>query len=353
MGPGVLLKVKVSYNLLCMPKKLLPGTITDNFIKVQAAFLGANLIWGAASAVIKYTLGYIPPFTFLYLRFLIVCVIVLPITIHQLKKEPVRKADYLNFFLLGLFSQTSLILPFVALKFTSVLDYTIIGVMASVLTVYAGHYFYKDRVNKGMKVGLALASLGTILIVLEPILWGDGDAGRVSDRILGNVLGLFYALTWVIYVIWTKFSMGGRSGALKKTLSFINIRPMAGKYSAATVVLLSFYVGLVTLVPLAIFENLNMSGESNFSLLNIDIKGTVGLLYMAVFSSIVAYWLSHWGLENAKVSDFAIFGYLAPVFALPFAYLILGELPNTLMLIGVAFIAAGVVVAEKNNRHER
>src|SRR3990170_2906716 len=81
-----------------MPKKLVPGIINDNFIKVQAAFLGANLIWGAAGAVIKYTLEYIPPFTFLYLRFLIVCVIVLPITIYQLKKKPIRKADYLNFF---------------------------------------------------------------------------------------------------------------------------------------------------------------------------------------------------------------------------------------------------------------
>ena len=69
-------------------------------MKVQAAFLGANLIWGAASAVIKYTLEYIPPFTFLFLRFLIVCVIVLPITAYQLKKEPVHKNDYLNFFLL-------------------------------------------------------------------------------------------------------------------------------------------------------------------------------------------------------------------------------------------------------------
>ncbi len=333
-----------------MPKRFLPKTIPGSFMKVQAAFLGANLIWGAASAVIKYTLEYIPPFTFLFLRFLIVCVIVLPITAYQLKKEPIHKNDYLNFFLLGLFSQTTLILPFVALKFTSALDYTIIGVMASVLTVYAGHYFYKDRINKGIKAGLVLASLGTILIVLEPVLWGNGSTNTVPERILGNVLGLFYAITWVIYVIWAKFSMGERSGLLKKTLGFINIKPMTGKYSAATVVLLSFYVGLFTLIPLAVLENLNVAGNITFNLLTIDIKGVAGLFYMAIFSSIVAYWLNHWGLEKAKVSDFAIFGYLAPVFTLPFAYLLLGELPNTLMLIGTALIAAGVVIAEKNNR---
>ena len=332
---------------------MLPKSISNNFIKVQAAFLGANLIWGAASAVIKYTLEYIPPFTFLFLRFLIVCVIVLPITVYQLKKEPVHKNDYPNFFLLGLFSQTTLILPFVALKFTSALDYTIIGVMASVLTVYAGHYFYKDKINKGIKGGLVLASLGTILIVLEPLLWGNGSTNTIPERILGNILGLFYALTWVIYVIWVKFSMGERSAPLKKTLSFINVKPMSGKYSAATVVLLSFYVGLLTLIPLAVLENLNMADGSSFNLLTIDIKGVAGLLYMAIFSSIVAYWLNHWGLENARVSDFAIFGYLAPVFTLPFAYLLLGELPNTLMLIGTALIAAGVVIAEKNNSSRR
>ncbi|HAI62834.1 MAG: Transmembrane protein [candidate division WWE3 bacterium GW2011_GWF2_41_45] len=332
-----------------MPNRPLPKSIPDNFMAVQVAFLGANIIWGAATAVIKYTLGYIPPFTFLYLRFMIVCLVVLPLVALQLKKEPIHKSDYLNFFLLGLFSQTSLILPFVALKFTSALDYTIIGVMASVLTVYAGHYFYHDKINKGITAGVVLASLGTILIVLEPILWGNDGGGRAAERILGNVLGLFYAMTWVVYVIWAKFSMGGKSHSLKKTLSFIKIKPMTRKYSAGTIVLTSFYVGLITLIPLAVFENLGLAGESNFDILSIDIKGVLGLLYMALFSSIVAYWLNEWGLENAKVSDFAIFGYLAPVFTLPFAYLILGELPNTLMLIGTAFIAAGVVIAEKNN----
>ena len=332
-----------------MPNGLLPRSIHSTFIKVQAAFLGANIIWGAATAVIKYTLDYIPPFTFLFLRFLLVCVIVLPIVAHQLKKEPIHKSDYLNFFLLGLFSQTSLILPFVALKFTSALDYTIIGVMASVLTVYAGHYFYNDKINKGITTGLVLASMGTVLIVLEPILWGKDSTAPVAERILGNLLGLFYALTWVVYVVWAKFSMGKKSGTFKKTLNFIKIRPMTRKYSAATIVLASFYVGLLTLIPLALFERLTMAGNVAFDLLTIDIKGVAGLLYMAIFSSIIAYWLNEWGLEKAKVSDYAIFGYLAPVFTLPFAYLLLGELPNTLMLVGTAFIAAGVVLAEKNN----
>ncbi|KKS31838.1 hypothetical protein A2380_01995 [candidate division WWE3 bacterium RIFOXYB1_FULL_43_24] len=332
-----------------MPRRILPKSISGNFIAVQAAFLGANIIWGAATAVIKYTLGYIPPFTFLYLRFMIVCIVVLPLVAHQLKKEPVHRSDYLNFFLLGLFSQTSLILPFVALKFTSALDYAIIGVMASVLTVYAGHYFYHDKINRGITAGIVLASLGTILIVLEPVLWGHDSNGAVAERVLGNILGLFYALTWVVYVIWAKLSMGGKSSNLRKTLSFIKIKPMSRKYSATTIVLISFYVGLVTLIPLAVLENIGVTGASAFDILSIDIKGVAGLLYMALFSSIIAYLLNQWGLEKAKVSDFAIFGYLAPVFTLPFAYLLLGELPNTLMLIGTAFIAAGVLIAERNN----
>jgi drug/metabolite transporter (DMT)-like permease len=332
-----------------MLKNPLPKNISDAHLKIEIAFLIANVIWGAATPVIKFTLDYIPPFTFLYLRFLLVCLLILPWIAHQLRSEPISKSDYLNFFFLGLFSQPSLIIPFVALKFTSALDFTIIGVIGTVLAVYAGHYFYKEKINKGIVVGLVLASLGTVFIVLEPILSGHNNGNSVFERTMGNVLGLFYAIVWVIYVIWSKYSMGETSKMLKKTLSFIHLRPMTKRYSPTTIVLCSFFVGLFTLIPLAIIENIKINSMGNFNLFAIDYRGVLGLLYMAIYSSIVAYHLNQWGLRYVKVSNFAIYGYLAPVFTLPFAFLLLGEFPNTFMFAGAALITIGVVVAERAN----
>lgn len=332
-----------------MPKRKLPNSFPTQYQKVMLAFLGAHLIWGAANAIIKFTLEYIPPFTLLFLRFLIVCIIVLPILSHELKKEPINSKDYFNLFLLGVFSQTVLIIPFVALRFTTSLDLAILGVIGAVLTVYAGHYYYKEKVNKWVNWGLILASGGTLLVVLEPLLLGHNNGITVMERTLGNILAFFYALFWVIYVIWTKYSMGESSEKMKRTLKFLRLRPMTKPYSAGIITLSSFFVGLLTLTPLAVLENIGIGASQNFDILTIDIRGVAGVLYLAIFSSIIAYWLNQWALHKGKASDYAIFSYLGPILTFPFAYLILGELPNSLMLIGSALIAAGVVLAEKGN----
>jgi len=341
--------VKVSYNFQRMPKKQLPNTFPTQYQRVMIAFLGAHLIWGAATAVIKYTLDYIPPFTLLFLRFLIVCIFVLPILSHQLKKEPINKKDYLNLFLLGVFSQTALVIPFVALKFTTALDLAILGVMGAVLTVYAGHYYYRDKINGWVSWGLFLASAGTLLVVVEPLLLSHNNEVSMLERTLGNILAFFYALLWVVYVIWTKYTMGEGSEKIKRTLRFLHLRPMTRNYSATIITLSSFFVGLATLTPLAIIENMGIGSTQNFDILTIDIRGIAGLFYLAIFSSIIAYWLNQWALHKGKASDYAIFSYLAPIFTFPFAYILLGELPNSLMFVGGILIAIGVFLAEKGN----
>lgn len=332
-----------------MHVKFLPKKDRDNIIKINAAFLLVSIIWGAANPIIKFSLDYIPPFTFLFLRFLLIGIVVFPIIYFQLKKEPIHKEDYGNFFLLGLFSQTALALTFVGLKYTTSLDYTIIGIMSSVLTVYAGHYFYKDKINKWIKIGLLIASLGTFLIVLEPAVAGNTGDHTPLERIFGNILAVANALTWVVFIIWSKFSMGQKSEMLKKTLSFVHLKPMKRNYSPTTVIMITFYVALVTFMPLAIIENLYIPLETPFNMLTIDFRAVIGILYTSLLSSITAYWLHQWALANSKVSNAAIFAYLSPVFTVPFAYLILGELPNTLVIVGAALIAVGVILAEANN----
>lgn len=319
-------------------------TPTSDVVLPYVAILVTTLIWGAASPVIKYTLRFIPPLTFLFLRFLIVCIVLLPYLYFELKKTKINKKDYLNFFLLGLFSQSALAIYFIGLNYTKVLDAAIIGVMGSIMTVAAGNYFYKDEVDSRVKIGLVLASLGTILIILEPALTGNNIIA-IEHRILGNLIILFYHLFWTVFVVWSKMSMGENSPVFKKTLSFIHLKPMTKKYSPILITSISFYIGLITLIPLATLEN--MYSSTAFDIVFIDHRGLLGLLYMALLSSIVAYMCYEWALEHIKVTDISFFGYLGSIFTIPFAYILLGELPNGFMVVGAIIIAIGVYIAEK------
>lgn len=329
-----------------MSKNKLPSKLPIGYIFL----LIATILWAAAGPIIKYTLSYIPPLIFLFLRFLIVCVIMLPYAIYELQKIKINPKDYFNFLLLGIFSQTSLALIFIALKYTTATDNAIIGVLGSIFSVVTGSYFYKEKVNKDLKIGLILASLGAVIVVIEPFFSGNSSVPLI-DRIFGNTLLLIYNFFWVMFIIWSKMSMGERSHLLKKTFSFIHIRPMSKEYPPTLITTICMFVGLFTVAPLAVFEMMGVFGDiQGFNVMEIDYSGILGLLYMAIFSSIVAYVAYQKSMKLVKVSDIAFFHYLSPLFALPVAYLVLGEVPNKFVIIGSIFIALGVYIAEiKNN----
>ncbi|MBU0535242.1 DMT family transporter [Patescibacteria group bacterium] len=327
-------------------------TLKNDLFLPHLALVCATVLWGAANPVIKLTLGYVPPLTFLFLRFLTACFILLPYIIYQIQKTKIAKKDLINFFLFGLLSQTSLAFIFVGLEYTTVLETTIIGVLGSIMVVAAGHYFYNDKVNRQVKIGLLVATLGTLFVILEPLITKNFHDRKILERVLGNSLILMYNITWVLFIVWSKFSLTGeKSKLMKKSLSFLHLKQMSKEYSSSLLTATSLYVGLITIMPLALLENMGLLGQlSSFNILSIDNRGILGILYMAIGSSIVAYMIYQWSLKYVTVSDTAFFGYLSPIVTLPFAYLFLGEVPNRFMFIGGLAIAAGVVIAEKNLR---
>ena len=330
-----------------MRKNKLPNKLPIGYILLVTA----TFLWAAAGPVIKNTLNYIPPLTFLFLRFLIVCIVLLPYTIYEIQKVKINHKDYFNLILLGIFSQTSLGLIFVGLKYTTATDNAIIGILGSILSVIAGHYFYNEKVHKELKIGLFLASLGTLIVVIEPLL-SQSQNVNILERIFGNTLILIYNFFWVAYIVWSKMIMGERSKILDKALSFIKLRPMSKEYPPTLLVSISMFVGLFTMAPLAVFEMIGFFGNTQtFNLNQMGLEAIIGLLYLALFSSIVAYVSYQKAIKMVKVSDVAFFHYLSPLFTLPVAYVILGEVPNEFVIVGSIFIAIGVYIAEvKNNK---
>jgi drug/metabolite transporter (DMT)-like permease len=324
-------------------KTRLPKTIFLAF----AALFATNAIWAIAGPVIKLTLEYIPLFTSLFFRFSIVCLILLPFIIIELKKNPIYKGDYFNFFVLGLSSQTSLVLIYAAFKYTSALDATIIGLIGTLISVAAGHYFYKEKVSSGVKAGIIIASIGTLITVIEPLLTSGGAINLDTEtRLWGNILALLYNFCFLLYIVWSKMSMGEKSPLLKKALHFIHLKPMGKKYSPFILMGTTFYVGLLTFIPLALLENLGLFGPITLNATSFNISSIFGLLYMAVLSSIVAYLGFEWALHYVTVQDSAIFSYLQPILTVPAAFILLAEVPTTAALVSAAIIGLGVIVAE-------
>jgi len=106
-----------------MPSKKI---LTKSLLLAHLALLIATIIWAAAGPVIKLTLDYLPTFTFLLFRFLLVGVILLPFILLEVRRNPIDRRDIINVLLLGLLGQSSIAFIFEGLKYTSALDSAVI-----------------------------------------------------------------------------------------------------------------------------------------------------------------------------------------------------------------------------------
>lgn len=327
-------------------------------ILAYSALFLSTLIWALATVVIKITLNYIPLFTFLFYRFLIVGLVLLPFVIKELQKVKVPKSDLPTLVLLGILGQSGILLIFAGIKYTTTIDAAILGAIAPLFIIAGGHYFYKDKLTPKLKKGMVLALIGTLIVALEPIFAPishnaeaiiNTQTYSTTWRIIGNILVLIYNVSFAGYIILSKEVMGEKSPVLTGTLKEVSIKPLKGQYTPFLHTALSFYIALGTFLPFAVLEKVGYFGATPtaFSIAEITIVPLMGLLYMALISSIIAYTVFQWGLDRTSASDTGMFSYLGTVLTLPFSFVLLGELPTGITLLGTFLIAAGVVIAEK------
>ncbi|GMR19062.1 MAG: DMT family transporter [Patescibacteria group bacterium] len=296
-------------------------------ILAYLALLTTVIIWGVAGPVIKVTLRDIQPFAFLALRFFINVIIISPILYFYLKKHPIRWGDLPRLSLLTLLGTTiSLSLIFLGLERTTVLDAVLIIATVPIFIVAGGALFLKEQVTNLEKAGLVLAFLGVLITILQPV-WEGGVFAQ--ENLIGNLFILASNVSWTTFTLLSKKDYQHHSPFLITSASFI--------------------LGFLAFIPLALIE----SPSFLTTIYQLPTTAFLGVLYMSLLSSIVAYLTYAWGLSKIEASEAALFLYLEPLFAAPFAYLWLGEAVTTTFLIGAAVIAFGVILTEYRPPHLR
>lgn len=307
----------------------------------------AILIWSLAPSIVKIVLGKIDPLPFLILRFLSVVVFLFPIYWHIFQKSFIKKKkyswyDWKNIIIYSLLSQTSLILFFIGLDYTTAVDSIILALSAPLITIAAGHYFFRDKLNLLKEIGIFIATIGTLLVVIEPLLTKQN--GDPVDRFWGNMILILFHIVGSFWVVYTKFLFGTNSLVLISLMKKVGLKLHKKKYDIFEVNMLSFLVAFITLVPFALL-NLETYIQQTLSLGWVEI---LGIIYMGLLSSAAAYILYTKAQSSLSVTEVSIFTYISPIFAIPASFLILNEVPTTYSYIGIAIILIGLFIAEKS-----
>ncbi len=287
-------------------------------------------IWGFSTPIIKFTLGGVSPLLFLFYRFLISSIAAFFIFLFTGFHFPKDNQTRLILIVYGILSTSvSLGLLFFGLENTTALDSTLITLAAPLLISAAGVVYLKEHVTNKEKLGMGIALVGTILTVLGPLTQA-GEGGKVFS---GNLLTFLYLLVTIIPSIQAKI-------LLRK-----NITPIM-------MTNLSFILGFLTIAPFVVLKYSSIEIFSMFT--SLSFPYFLGILYMALLSGTLAYFLSNEAQKTIEVGEASVFTYLYPIFTTPLAILWLGEKITPYFVVGAIIIGIGVMIAEfKKTRYNK
>lgn len=284
-------------------------------IRIAILFLIlANVIWGASFPIYKWAIEDIPSLTFVFLRFYIGALIMLPFVYKDLR---IARQDWWNLFWLSFIGITITIsLLILGLKLSTSINAPIILSAGPIVLIIGSFFYLKERLKRKVVLGTFVSLIGVLTIVLLPV-FKDG----LDGSLLGNI-----------------FLVGAAIGSVIHALLLKKILP---KYKALTIAFWQFLIGSLPLLPFFFIE-LNQTHWTQ----DINMKVLIGIFFGAVLATAVAHSMFAYGMKFIKASEVGIFTYVDPIATIIIAIPLLHEEITPLYLLGSLFVFLGIFVAE-------
>lgn len=281
-------------------------------LRITLSLLLVSILWATAFPGIKIALESFSAGHLTLLRHILASFSFLLIMLFKKEQLLPKKRDIPLFFLLGLLGYT---IYHTALNFgelhVSAGTASLIIAAAPAFTNLVAFFILKDRLRLLAWLGILISFAGVVLIVL-------GENSEFGINI--------YALLVLLSAISASFYTVMQKRVLKR-------------YSALQVTAYATWAGTIPLFLFAQGLPSSIAAASSNALL--------ATIYIAVLPSAIAYTLFSYAISHAPVSLVTSFMYLVPVFSLLFAWLLLGEIPSVISLIGGSVAIFGVVLVNR------
>jgi drug/metabolite transporter (DMT)-like permease len=299
--------------------------------------LGASIalvivIWAVNFIAAKIGLRTLPAATLASFRVVLAGVVMLPFywlcsrlpafaEAVESRRRKFTFGDLWTFLYMGFFGVVMNQVCFtVGLRYTSVSHAAVIVGMGPIYTLILAVLLQLEQATWRKAIGMAIAFAGIAVLASE------NGISTHSPSVLGDAITMTGSIGFAMYVV-----LGKRLG---------------GRYDPLTMTAFSHYAGAVIVLPVAIYRAVLLGSAGEWRA--IAGTGWAALLYMAIFSSAVAYVFYFWLLRYLEASQLSAFTYLLPVVATILGIVWLGEkgscgqvLGGVLALSGVYWIESG------------
>ena len=289
------------------------------FDPTYAALALTALLWSSNFVIGRAVRDDVSPTTLNFLRWAIALVILVPITLDDLRTHRIVLAS--NWKLIAVLGFTGIAafqtLCYVALTKTTAMNAVLLLSLAPLAIVALSWLALGERVNRSQALGLATSLGGAAVLILH------GHLATLADLDLnaGDLWMLVAVVLWAVYSVLLR-----RRPAEVPPLALHTTSVAAG-----------------TLWMLPVFGWQAAEGAG----LPTSLTAWIAIGFIAVFSSALAHALWVRGVASIGPSRAGVFIHLLPLFGALLAITFLGERFATYHAIGAALVLGGVVLTSR------
>lgn len=289
--------------------------------KAHAAVLGANFIFGANYAVVKFlTPSAMHPFALNMVRIVTSLTLFWFLFLFKKSSTQVQRKHWGRFVLCALTGVVINQLFFIkGVSLTSSIHSSLLSLATPIFITIVAAWLLREGLSWNKGLGLASGICGATILVL---LKDSTHTG--SDILLGDVLVLINAVSYAFYLVM--------------------VRPLMAEYSGVQVLRWLFTIGAVIMIPLC-WHDFADTSWSGF-----NIWQWLALSFVAVGATFLAYLWNVYGISVIGASATGAYIYTQPVFAALIAILFSGEHISLRKLAAAVLIFTGVYLVNLKKR---
>lgn len=289
-----------------------------------APLLAATL-WGGMYVISKWGFDAIPPVTLAFLRVVLGAAALLVVVRFVYPRRSFSRRDWRGFAVLGVWVTVTMVTQFVGTQLTTASQGALITVLTPVFTLLLGIALFDEPFTYRKTLGLALATVGTVVVLTGQYDLTDLAAASAT----GIGLLLLASIGWAVYTVQGK--------------------PLIRRYSALETATYSTALAVpmhALLVPVEL-----LARDVTVTALPLTAPIAVAVGYLGLFSTAAAWYLWYKGLEYADAGTVSVFFFAQPIVGAALGYAALGEDLGALFGIGSAIMAAGVYIVSTAPTH--
>ncbi len=274
------------------------------------------LFWAGNSIAGRAMAGVVPPMSLSFWRWVLAAVLITPFAWPHLKTDFAQLRRHWPMVVLlsatGVASFGALL--YLGLESTTALNSLLMQAAIPPLILLFALVFLRERTGWPQTLGVVLSLAGVLVVIAQGRPW---DLLHL-DIHPGDGIVLVGVLLYAAYSLLLR-----RKPA---------VHPLSLLWA-------TFVVSILLLAPLYAWEVSRLGGFT------VTPQALAGLAYVAVFPSFLAYLFFNRGVELLGAGRAGHFMHLMPVFGSVLAVALLGEAFHGFHAVGVALIAAGIVLA--------